>query len=151
MGAQVSTHIDPMVAAGVIDDDSAALEHRINEAAVRVQEGLKRAKVEAKQAKQARQARERLSGVAPLPPPPPAPKDMVSDEVVAQFEEQSAADVQLVKQYIRRAMAAKPKLDRCQVTAAGRIYLAVMPWRPPRRPPPPLQKRDPNLPVITAW
>ena len=37
MGAQVSAHIDEMVAAGAIDDDSAALEHHINEAAVRVQ------------------------------------------------------------------------------------------------------------------
>ena len=59
-------------------------------------------------AKKREQAAARHAPAEALPPPP---KVVVPDEIISQYDEQAAAVVPLIKNYLKRAMASKPKLE----------------------------------------
>jgi hypothetical protein len=123
MGAALGAYIDAMQQDGRLDADEAWLERQIAAKASSLKDGLERAKAAAKRLKQAFKAREKAASQhAPADALPPPPRVVVPDEVVEQYDEIEAEAAPLIKQYFRRAMASKPKLDHLDMEVKGKRY-----------------------------
>ena len=112
MGNKLSAYIDDSEKDGKLDEDEAAVERMIASRAEALRDGLDRAKEAAKKLKSAQKARDKAAAQhAPADALPPPAKVVVPDEAVEHYDQLEADVVPLIKQYLRRACAAAPKLD----------------------------------------
>ena len=111
-----------MLAAGQIDEDFAAIEHRINDDSQSVQRELVKAKEEAKRERRQQQQQQQQQGGGGAARGAPSTKEMVPDDIVKQYEEQERRDAPLIKSYLKRALAAQPRLDFMEHKVKGILY-----------------------------